>query len=68
MWVNLTLGVTPEMAETIEDEAEKHGVSRNKYLRALVREAESSPFDASESDVDLTVDDSEAVEAQKGGA
>lgn len=45
MWVNLTLGVSPEMAQTIEDEAEARDMSRNEYLRHLISEAESSPFE-----------------------
>ncbi|MCD2199073.1 hypothetical protein LPA44_04060 [Halobacterium sp. KA-4] len=64
----MSLNLSPEMAQTIEDEAEKYGLSNAKYLRALIREAQSSPFDPTDSDVDLVVDDSDVEDAQKGAA
>jgi hypothetical protein len=65
MWVNITLGVTPEMAEDIQDEADKHGMSRNKYLRTIIRNSDETQFDPAEITL---VDDADAEEAQMGGA
>jgi len=64
MWVNLTLGVTPEMAEEIEDEANSRGMSRNEYLRHLIRESPNSPFDGPENSLPDRTDG----EATKGAA
>lgn len=64
--VNVTVNMPPEMLGDIDDEAEKLDMSRARYIRAAVREANSTPF--SSADVDLVVDDSDVEEAQKGGA
>jgi len=64
--VNVTVGMPPEMLDSIDDEAEKHDISRARYIRAAIRDANGTPFDSDE--VDLTVNDDDAAEAQMGGA
>jgi 3-deoxy-D-arabino-heptulosonate 7-phosphate (DAHP) synthase len=69
MWVTISLNVSPEMGEQIEDEAERLDVSNTRYIRALLRQAQSSPFKLQEDDLNvLRVNDSDAEEAQKGAA
>lgn len=43
--VNLTMSMPSEMLDKIEQEADDHGMNRSEYIRALIREAESSPFE-----------------------
>jgi len=64
--VNVTVGMSPEMLDKIDDEADKYGVSRARYIREAIRDADTTPFDAD--DVDLQVNDDDAAEAQMGGA
>jgi len=56
------------MASEIEDEAEKRGISKAKYVRGLLRQAHSSPFDTEHEEVDLVTNDDDAAEAQTGAA
>lgn len=63
--VNVTVGMTPEMLDTVDEQAEKHDMSRARYIREAVREAESTPFEC-----DMTLEelaDDEANE-QMGAA
>lgn len=63
MWVNLTVGVRPDMAEKVREEANARGMNRNEYVRHLMREATSSPFDPPEDELPERLD---IEEAQKG--
>lgn len=65
MWVNLTVGVSPELAEKIDRLAEQHGMSRAKLIRTILRNSSETPFDPAEITL---VDDADAEEAQMGGA
>jgi len=55
-----------ELDEDIAEEAEEHGLSYSEYVRTVLRNSVETPFDPA--DVDLTANDSDAVEAQTGGA
>jgi len=46
--VNVTVGMTPEMLDDIDDAADKEGVSRAQWIRERIREADGSPFDQDE--------------------
>lgn len=43
--VNVTVGMTPEMLDDIDDAADEAGVSRSQWIRERIREAETSPFE-----------------------
>jgi len=45
---NVTVGMEPSMLVTVEDEADKHDMSRAEYIRHLIRQAHDSPFDTPE--------------------
>jgi len=64
--LSVTVSMPTEMDEQIAKEAEKHGLNYSQYVRACIRDNVDTPFD--ESEVDLTVDDSDAAEAQTGAA
>jgi hypothetical protein len=43
--VNVTIGMTPEMLDTIDDVADERGWSRAKTVRHYIRKCEESPFE-----------------------
>jgi hypothetical protein len=43
--MNVTIGMTPEMVEKIDDEAEERGWSRAKAVRYYIRTSEESPIE-----------------------
>jgi len=43
--VNVTIGMTPEMLNEIDEQAEKLGMSRAEYVRTAIRESSSTPFE-----------------------
>jgi metal-responsive CopG/Arc/MetJ family transcriptional regulator len=43
--INFSISMPADMAETLDDLADKHDLSRSECVRHLLREAESSPFD-----------------------
>jgi len=45
---NVTVGMEPSMLSDIEEERERHGMSRAEYIRHCVRQAEDSPFERPE--------------------
>jgi metal-responsive CopG/Arc/MetJ family transcriptional regulator len=66
MLANISVGMTPEMVEDIDEEARKLGISRSRYIRAVLKNSVETPFDPA--DIDIRVDDTDAEEAQMGGA
>jgi len=40
--------MSPEMADEIDDEAEKHGMKTSKYIRQVLREHQKTPFPCDE--------------------
>lgn len=63
---NVTVGMEPSMLATIEDERERHGMSRAEYIRHLVRQAHDSPFDRP--DTVLCTDENGRTDESKTGA
>jgi len=59
--VNVTVGMTPDMLATIDEEAESRGWSRAKTIRHFIRECEESPLEK------LNASD-EPAEESKGAA
>jgi hypothetical protein len=59
--VNVTVAMTPEMLEDIDDEADARGWSRARTIRHFIEQADESPFEKP------TVAD-ERVEDEKGAA
>jgi len=43
--VNVTVNMPMEMVENVQNQAEKHDMSRAEYIRHLIRQADDSPFD-----------------------
>jgi Arc/MetJ-type ribon-helix-helix transcriptional regulator len=43
--VNVTIGMTPEMLQEVDEQAEKCDMSRAEYVRTAIREANSTPFE-----------------------
>lgn len=67
--INVTVGMTPEMLDQIDEMAEKLDVSRARAIRVCLRQANASPLAFREQDRHtLEVDDSDAEEAQRGAA
>ncbi|MFC7131642.1 MULTISPECIES: CopG family transcriptional regulator [Salinibaculum] len=60
--VNITVGMTPEMLEDVDREADNADMSRAEYIRHCIRQAEDSPFDTPEKTLGELADD------QKGAA
>ena len=63
---NVTVGMEPSMLATIEEERERHGMSRAEYVRHLVRQAHDSPFD--QPDTVLCADENGRTDESKTGA
>jgi len=63
---NVTVGMTPDMLVTVEEEAQKHEMSRAEYVRHLIRQAHDSPFD--EPDTQLYKDENRRRENPSEGA
>ncbi len=63
---NVTVGMEPTMLVEVENEAEKHDMSRAEYIRHLIRQAHDSPFD--EPDTVLCRDENGSTEEPKTGA
>lgn len=55
-----------EMDETIDEEAEKHGMSYSKYVRQALRESVGTPFEC-EKEM-LSVDESTQSNRNEGAA
>jgi len=55
-----------ELDDGVDEESTKHRMSYSEYVRTVLRNSVETPFD--EADIDIQVDDSDAVEAQTGGA
>lgn len=64
--VNVTVGMTPDMLQRIDELCEDLGISRARFIRACVRNETTTPFDPA--DVDLEARDDDAAEAQTGAA
>lgn len=52
--VNVTVSMSMEMLQEIDEQAEKHGMSRAAYVRHLVNQADDSPFPSPQSLTDGT--------------
>jgi len=63
---NVTVGMEPSMLSTIEDERERHGMSRAEYIRHCIRQAQDSPFEIP--DTVLCADENRRTEDTKTGA
>jgi len=64
---NVTVGMDPSMLVKVEEEADRHNMSRAEYVRHLVRQAHDSPFD--EPDTVLCKDENgENARRQTGAA
>lgn len=60
--VNVTVGMTPEMLQSIDRDLENRDMSRAEYIRRAVRNCEGTPFESP----DATLD--ELKDAEKGAA
>jgi 3-methyladenine DNA glycosylase/8-oxoguanine DNA glycosylase len=61
---NVTVGMEPSMLAKIEEEKEKHDMSRAEYIRHCVRQAQDSPFEIPETT--LCTDEQASEERKKG--
>jgi hypothetical protein len=43
-YVSMSISMPPEMADSIDEEAEKHGMKAAPYVRQVLREHEGTPF------------------------
>lgn len=59
--VNVSVNMTPEMLDRVDEEAGKYDMSRARYIRRCIRQAEDTPFDPPENDLS-------AEDGQKGAA
>lgn len=65
--VNVTVSMQMEMVDSIEEEAERLGMSRAEYIRHCVRQAEDSPFECPDT-VLCTDENHESSENAEGAA
>ncbi|NLV14431.1 CopG family transcriptional regulator [Haloarcula argentinensis] len=63
---NVTVGMEPSMLADIEDERERHGMSRAEYIRHCIRQAQDSPFEVPETI--LCADENRRPEESETGA
>lgn len=62
----MSISVPTELDEQIEAEAQKHDMTYSEYVRTVLKNHTGTPFEPSE--IDISTDDSDAREAQMGGA
>lgn len=44
-YLTMSISMAPEMADMIDEEAEKHGMNASEYVRQVLREHEGTPFE-----------------------
>jgi len=59
--VNVTFGMTPNMLEEVDEEADKHNMSRAEYMRHCIRQANDSPFEQPEQTLAEVADETGAA-------
>jgi len=64
--LSVSISVPTELDRQIEEEAQKHGMTYSEFVRTVLKNSTETSFEPA--DVDLTVDDESAREAQTGAA
>jgi len=65
-YVSISISMPPEMADNIDEEAEKHGMKTAEYVRQVLREHNETPFNCP--NVVLGVDENHERGNRKEGA
>lgn len=65
-YVTLSVSMPPEMADGLDDEANKHGMKTAEYVRQVLSEHEATPFECEETV--LCKDENHRSEDRKTGA
>lgn len=64
--LSVSISVPTELDQQIEEEAQKHGMTYSEFVRTVLKNSTETSFEPA--DVNLVADDSDAREAQMGGA
>lgn len=64
--LSVSISVPTELDQQIEEEAQKHDMTYSEFVRTVLKNSTETSFEPA--DVDLTVDDESAREAQTGAA
>jgi len=47
-YLTLSVSMPPEMADRLDEEAAKHGMKTSEYVRQVLREHETTPFNCND--------------------
>lgn len=64
-YLTLSVSMPPEMADRLDEEAQKHGMKTSRYIRQVLREHKNTPFEINNEVIGV---DENVRKAQEEGA